>query len=99
MEVSCLHTPDNDVNKLSISAAYFIFLFSVGFCKMLAVLSLLSNKRIFLKMYMNAMSIIYILKIGCAFEKIFLFNHINYLLEYLFEIKIKFFDKEGYKCF
>lgn len=67
----CLPTPnnDNDVNKLSIWAAYYIFLFSVGFCKMLGVLSLLSNKRIFLKMYMNTMSIIYILKIGLCIRK------------------------------
>ncbi|KAA0765394.1 hypothetical protein, partial [Bacillus sp. SH5-2] len=41
----------------------FYFSFCVGFCKMLVVLSLLSiQKGIFLKMYMNAIVIIYILK-------------------------------------
>lgn len=48
-------------------------------------------------MYMNAMSIIYILKLVCTFHGLFIFNHINYLLEYLFSFEIKFFDKEGYK--
>jgi hypothetical protein len=49
--VICLFTPnndnDNDVNKLSIWAAYFIFSFSEDFCEMLAVLLLPSSENMY----------------------------------------------------